>query len=158
MIKQILIGLGALAVLALGGYGIFIYVQSHPTQAAIAKTQSLNDTDAKLGSDQLGAHLYLTACASCHYVATSGYNDDRADLAGNDAVTGDDPAKLINIILKGKGSEMPAFGRGLSDATIAKIAAYLRATRTQSQPWTDLENKVAVVRAKGNTKSGATQP
>jgi mono/diheme cytochrome c family protein len=158
MLKQILIGAGGLVVLALGGYATFIYLQSHPTQAAIAQTQSLNVLDTKLGSNHLDARLYLTACASCHYVAVGGYSEDRPDLWNNDTLSNDDPTKLINIIFNGKGSQMPAFGLGLKDGEIAMIAAYLRASRTKNAPWTDLESKVAAVRAKANSKSGASKP
>ena len=44
------------------------------------------------------------------------------------------------------GVVMPAFS-GLSDADLAGIAGYLRATRTSKAPWPDLERTVATVRA-----------
>jgi mono/diheme cytochrome c family protein len=44
---------------------------------------------------------------------------------------------------------MPAFGYGFTDADVARIAAYLRATRTGKPAWADLETKVAAIRAQG---------
>jgi len=41
---------------------------------------------------------------------------------------------------------MPAYASSLTDADIARLAAYLRRTRTKLPPWTDLENKVAAIR------------
>jgi len=41
---------------------------------------------------------------------------------------------------------MPAFGGALSDADIARIAAYLRRTRTSLPPWPDLAAKIAEIR------------
>jgi len=44
---------------------------------------------------------------------------------------------------------MPAFGGALSDADVARIAAYLRRTRTNLPPWPDLATKIAAVRQQG---------
>jgi mono/diheme cytochrome c family protein len=41
---------------------------------------------------------------------------------------------------------MPGFAQGFTDADIARIAAYLRRTRTNLPPWSDLDEKVAAVR------------
>jgi mono/diheme cytochrome c family protein len=41
---------------------------------------------------------------------------------------------------------MPSFERALSDADIARIATYLRRTRTNLPPWPGLEAKVAAMR------------
>jgi cytochrome c553 len=45
------------------------------------------------------------------------------------------------------GVAMPSFYNALSDADMARIAAYLRRTRTTLPPWTDLEKKAAAVRS-----------
>jgi cytochrome c553 len=42
---------------------------------------------------------------------------------------------------------MPSYAAALSDADIARLAAYLRRTRTDKPPWTDIEKKVAAARA-----------
>ncbi len=44
------------------------------------------------------------------------------------------------------GVAMPSFYNALSDADMARIAAYLRRTRTTLPAWTDLEKKAADVR------------
>jgi mono/diheme cytochrome c family protein len=44
---------------------------------------------------------------------------------------------------------MPAFGTGFSDADVARLAAYLRRTRTDRPPWPNLQETVAALRAQG---------
>ncbi|ACB96926.1 c-type cytochrome [Beijerinckia indica] len=109
-------------------------------------------------SDDSAAKLYTAACASCHYNGGE-INPLRPDLALNSAVNLDDPTNLIRIILFGvdvkEGASdlvMPAFASGFSDADVAHIAAYLRATRTSHAPWPELEQKVASIRAQGKTQ------
>ena len=101
--------------------------------------------------------LYTAACASCHYNGRSGPNPLRPDLGLVSAVSLPDPTNLIQVILYGvtaqdgsPGVVMPGFAHGFSDADVARIAAYLRATRTARGPWPDLEKKVAAIRAQGN--------
>jgi len=43
------------------------------------------------------------------------------------------------------GLVMPVYA-SLTDSEIARLAAYLRRTRTKRPPWSDLEKKVASVR------------
>jgi mono/diheme cytochrome c family protein len=102
------------------------------------------------------ARLYTAACASCHYNAGGKVNPLRPDLALNSAVNLPDPTNLVRVILYGiaakegaPGIVMPAFGHGFSDADIARIATYLRATHTTHTPWPDLEKQVASIRAQG---------
>src|SRR6516225_9202960 len=99
------------------------------------------------------ARLYTAACASCHYNAAGAPLAARPDLALNSAVHLSDPSNLIQVIVRGMGAEegmpgavMPAFGRALTDADIARIAAYLRRTRTNLPPWPDLVMKVVTIR------------
>jgi mono/diheme cytochrome c family protein len=96
--------------------------------------------------------LYIAACASCHYNGADKINPLRPELTLNTAVHLDDPTNLIQVILNGidakdgaAGVVMPAF-RHFSDADIARIAAYLRATRTSKASWPDLEKKIATIR------------
>ncbi|GEO86633.1 MULTISPECIES: c-type cytochrome [Alphaproteobacteria] len=106
----------------------------------------------------LGERLYATACASCHYNATS-VVAGRPDLAINSATRLDQPTNLIHVILDGvnaasgtKGVVMPAFRTALSDEEVAAIAGYLRDKRTDLAPWSDLVGKVAEIRAEAATK------
>lgn len=101
------------------------------------------------------ARLYTAACASCHYNGAGQPNPLRPDLALNSAVNLDDPTNLIRVVLYGvsardgaPGVVMPSFNR-FSDADVAKLASYLRATRTDKPAWRDLEKKVAAIRAQG---------
>lgn len=105
----------------------------------------------------LGERLYATACASCHYNATS-VIEGRPDLAINSATRLGDPTNLIHVILDGvnavngtRGVVMPAFRNALSDEEIAAIAGYLRDKRTDLAPWPDLARKVADIRAEAVT-------
>ncbi|HVI08765.1 MAG TPA: cytochrome c, partial [Candidatus Binatia bacterium] len=47
------------------------------------------------------------------------------------------------------GLAMPAYGSSLTDAEIARLAVYLRRTRTTLPPWNDVEKRVAEIRRKG---------
>ncbi|WP_420138410.1 c-type cytochrome [Sphingomonas sp.] len=122
---------------------------------ALARAQAADRTGTGLQYAP-AARLYTAACASCHYNGAGEPNPLRPDLALNSAVNLDDPTNLIRVILYGisardgaPGVVMPAFGRGFSDTDVARIAAYLRATRTTKAAWPDLEKKVAAIRAAG---------
>jgi mono/diheme cytochrome c family protein len=111
---------------------------------------------ASLGTGQdfdADARLYAVACASCHYNSGQAPLAVRPDLALNSAVNLSDPTNLIQVMLQGisasegiPGVVMPGFARALSDPDIARIAAYLRRTRTNLPPWPDLDKKIAAIR------------
>src|SRR5262249_41520988 len=112
--------------------------------------------------DDPDGRLYTAACASCHYNAGSTPLVARPDLALNSAVRLSDPSNLIQVILRGISAEegmpgvvMPAFGGALSDAGIARIAAYLRRTRTDLAPWRDLVAKLAAMPQQDDAANGA---
>jgi mono/diheme cytochrome c family protein len=117
---------------------------------AIARAMSYASLAA--GKDDADARLYTAACASCHY--NSGQPlVMRPDLSLNSALNLPDPTNLIQVILNGinakdgiPGVVMPSFAQALSDTDIARIAAYLRRTRTNLLPWSDLESKIAALR------------
>jgi mono/diheme cytochrome c family protein len=102
------------------------------------------------------ARFYVATCASCHYNGAGAINPARPDLALNSAVHLSSPDNLIRVILFGidtpegvSGLVMPAFGMGFSDAEIARLAAYLRRTRTDQPPWPKVQETVAALRAQG---------
>jgi mono/diheme cytochrome c family protein len=111
---------------------------------------------ARLGTGQefdADARLYTAACASCHYNSGRAPLAARPDLALNSALNLPDPANLIQVILRGVSAEegmpgvvMPAFEHALSDSDIARIATYLRRTRTNLPPWPNIGEKVAAIR------------
>jgi cytochrome c553 len=99
------------------------------------------------------ARLYAAACMSCHYNAGPNPLPARPELALNSALTLPEPTNFIQTVLKGIGSTegapglvMPAYASSLSNGDVARLAAYLRRTRTKLPPWTDLEKKVAAIR------------
>jgi mono/diheme cytochrome c family protein len=99
------------------------------------------------------AQLYVGACAACHYNAGPGPLAARPELSLNSALTLDKPNNFIQVVLNGIGDTqgaaglvMPAYASSLTDNEIARIAAYLRRTRTKRPPWRDLEKQVASIR------------
>ena len=79
----------------------------------------------------------------------------RPDLALNSALNLPDPSNFIQVVLRGIDAEdgipgvvMPSFGHALSDDDIARIAAYLRRTRTTLLALADLDKQIAALRAK----------
>ncbi len=90
---------------------------------------------------------------SCHYNGGPVPLPARPELALNSALTLPEPTNFIQTVLKGisntegaPGLVMPAYASALSDADIARLAGYLRRTRTNLPPWIDVENKVAAMR------------
>ena len=121
------------------------------TDQAVARAISY----APLGTRQevdADARLYMAACASCHYNASTPLAL-RPDLALNTAVNLPDPSNLIQVMLHGitakegmPGVVMPSFASAFSDRDIARIANYLRRTRTNLPPWPDLDKKISELR------------
>jgi mono/diheme cytochrome c family protein len=115
---------------------------------------------ARLGTGQefdADARLYTAACASCHYNSGRAPLAARPDLALNSALNLPDPANLIQVLLRGVSAEegmpgvvMPSFEHALSDSNIARIATYLRRTRTNLPPWSNVEAQVAAMRRQIN--------
>ena len=125
--------------------------------AALSQALATDHADASKRYDP-AARLYTAACASCHYNGADGVNPLRPELALNSALALDDPTNLIQVVLHGidaadgaPGVVMPAFNH-FSDADVAQIASYLRATRTSEPPGPDLEKKVAAIRGQAQAK------
>jgi mono/diheme cytochrome c family protein len=120
----------------------------------LAKAMSVSGLDTREENDP-GASLYIAACASCHYNSGPAPLIARPELALNSALTAAEPTNLVQVVLHGIGLKdgapglfMPPFAH-LSDAHIASLGAYLRRTRTDQPPWTDLEGKVTAIRKPG---------
>lgn len=121
-------------------------------QAAVSEALATSP----LGSGQEydpDANLYAAACISCHYNAGPAPLPARPELALNSALTLSEPTNLIQVVLKGvsntegaPGMVMPAYASSFTDTEIARLAAYLRRTRTKCPPWTDMEKKISAIR------------
>lgn len=116
--------------------------------AAIARAQSVVRQDAGRG-----AALFSAACEGCHYNDPSQPNALRPDLALNSSVTAPDPVNLIRVTLHGVSQDegmpgviMPGFADALSDADIATLASFLRASHSAEAPWENLTERVAALR------------
>jgi mono/diheme cytochrome c family protein len=101
-----------------------------------------------------GANLYLVACASCHSNSDGIPVAVRPELGLNSAVWAADPSNLLQVILHGVGRSegmqnisMPGFAQTMTDEDVARIAAYLRSSRTTEAPWPDLVSRVATLRS-----------
>ena len=99
------------------------------------------------------ARLYGAACIACHYNAGPAPLAARPELALNSALTLPEPSNFIHVVLDGidvrqggPGLVMPGYAAALTDTDIARLAAYLRRTRTDRPPWSNVEQKVAAVR------------
>ncbi len=85
-----------------------------------------------------GAKLYEQHCAECHGINGEGISPAYPRLAGNRAATADTPVNLVQMILNGgyppsthgnpRPYGMPPFGPSLSDAEVAAVASYVRAS------------------------------
>jgi len=112
--------------------------------------------NSALGSGQEydpDAALYAAACIACHYNSGTAPLSARPELALNSALSLPEPTNFVKVVLNGVSSTegapglvMPGYGSSLTDGDIARLAAYLRRTRTKSPPWSDLEKKVSAIR------------
>lgn len=124
------------------------------SNAQAATRQALQNSS--LGSGQEydpDANLYASACLSCHYNTGAVPLPARPELALNSALSLPEPTNFIQAVLGGVGSTggapglvMPAYASSFNNAEVARLAAYLRRTRTTLPPWTDVEYKVSVAR------------
>jgi mono/diheme cytochrome c family protein len=92
-----------------------------------------------------GEDIFNTVCIACHQPDGKGIEGIYLPLAGNPAVTLDDPTYLITTILNGRGG-MPKFDTTYSDEDIAAIASYVRQAWDNDAPPVS-PDEVAAVRA-----------
>jgi len=127
---------------------------SRESNVEAATKEALHNSSLGSGQDyDPNADLYASACLSCHYNSGTVPLAARPELALNSALSLPEPTNFIQAVLRGIGSTdgapglvMPAYASSLSDAELARLAAYLRRTRTTQPPWTDLERKVSAAR------------
>lgn len=99
---------------------------------------------------QLGSRVYADACARCHASGRTTSSGGALQLPAAVALYDPDPRSLIHIVRDGiapgpaePGRWMPGFAGVLTNEQIAALAAYLRQSAAQQQPWPDLEKQVA---------------
>ncbi|HWS61908.1 MAG TPA: cytochrome c [Steroidobacteraceae bacterium] len=135
--------------------------RANDIEAATRQALATSDLGSAQGNDP-DADLYASACMSCHYNRAPSPLAARPELALNSSLTLSEPTNFIQVVLDGvsntetdnntegaAGLVMPAYESSLTDAEIARLAAYLRRTRTKLPPWNDLEKKVAAIRRAG---------
>jgi len=135
--------------------------RANDIEAATQRALATSYLGSAQGNDP-DADLYASACMSCHYNRAPAPLAARPELALNSSLALDEPTNFIQVVLDGvsntetdnntegaAGLVMPAFDSSLTDAEIARLAAYLRRTRTNLPPWNDLEKKVAAIRREG---------
>jgi len=118
-----------------------------------AVARAMSHASPGAGEDDADARLTTAACQSCHYNSGKAPLAVRPDLALNSALHLPEPDNFIQVVLHGidakdgiPGVVMPSFGPALDDADIARIAAYLRRSRTNLPPWPNLQSKIAAAR------------
>jgi mono/diheme cytochrome c family protein len=99
-----------------------------------------------------GAALYAGACAVCHDAARTG-GMDAIDLTLATGVQLASPRNFLNVVLHGIRSPqhpsavlMPGFAGAFTDAQLAELAAYVRATYSIRPPWPDIAATVRDIR------------
>jgi mono/diheme cytochrome c family protein len=136
------------------------HANAHAAGIEANRREALATSD--LGSTQEhdpDAGLYVSACISCHYNAGPIPIFARPELSLNSALTLPEPTNFIQAVLRGVGAKegapglvMPEYASSLSNTEVARLAAYLRRTRTKYPPWNDLETKVSKIRRESATK------
>ncbi|MBI5132438.1 MAG: molybdopterin-dependent oxidoreductase [Rhodopseudomonas palustris] len=109
--------------------------------------------------DSLGGKLYEGACASCHSDSGPTLFGVRPVLALNTNVHAADPDNLIRVILDGIPNpaaadlgDMPGFRNSFSDAQVAALVNYMRASFAPQAPaWRGVEQAVTRLRAHQGT-------
>jgi mono/diheme cytochrome c family protein len=105
---------------------------------------------------QTGAALYAGSCALCHgnpARAAGASSSEALHLSLSSSVSLPSAANLIRIVLQGmapadgeRGPFMPGFSGAYTDAQVAALVMYLRATYTDRPAWKDVEREVRKVR------------
>lgn len=95
--------------------------EASPQADEATQTEGPADDEELIGQ---GEEIFVANCAACHQANGQGTAEYPA-LDGNEFVTAEDPAPVIETVLHGRG-EMPAFQDVLSDQQIAAAVSYIR--------------------------------
>jgi mono/diheme cytochrome c family protein len=112
--------------------------------------------EARSTSLQAGAPLYAGSCAICHGSAERNPGSPSAaalHLSLSSSLSLPSASNLIRIVLQGmappdgeRGPFMPGFSGAFTDAQVAALVTYLRASYTDRPAWNDVEREVRKVR------------
>lgn len=115
--------------------------------------------------DALGAHTYVTRCASCHGLDGKGQSEWMPPLAGATSALAKESASAINITLNGSqrvvaagvpdAYRMPAFREQLTDQQIAEVLTFVRSTWGNQSGAVDTQ---AVGKLREHTDPASTSP
>jgi mono/diheme cytochrome c family protein len=104
-------------------------------------------------SNAPGLALFAGACGGCHAADAPMTQGGAPELSLSTAVHAPSPQGVIQVILQGipwregkSAPYMPSFASALTDAQVAELAGYLRATYSDKPAWSDLPAEVARVR------------
>ncbi len=110
---------------------------------------------AEMPSNETGAYIYSTTCASCHD-GTRPLPFGGVKLGLSTAVTGESATNLINVVLEGlhppegaAGAIMPGYSSALTDGQLESLVAYIRSNFSSKPPWTGIETSVREARSRG---------
>jgi nicotinate dehydrogenase subunit B len=131
---------------------------SAETETKLAAEIAARTPDAMLASAGPGARIYQGACAVCHEPGAPPQFGVQPNLALNTNLWSARPDNLIRTILAGIQmpardhlGAMPAFAETLNDRQIADLVGFLRRHYAPDrEPWADLEQTVAHLRASGS--------
>jgi mono/diheme cytochrome c family protein len=129
---------------------------------ARARDRASPASAAAEGEAQIGNVIYGSTCAVCHGSPerpAGSASSDALHLALSSSIALPSPNNLIRIILQGMappdgeaGPMMPGFAGALTDAQVASLVTYLRATYTDRPEWPNVEREVR--KARGNIAQG----
>lgn len=149
---------------------IAVYLKGLPARSGVASASYAYDATTantlwKGNDGQRGASVYIDNCSACHRTDGKGYQDVFPALAGNTVVLSADPQNVIAVILSGhkvpatatrpSTFTMPAFGWRLSDAQVADVASFVRASWGNRAPAVDAP-QVKKLREAGGEQVAAT--
>lgn len=119
---------------------------------ASARQRELAAASRATGGRDDGATVFAGACASCHGAAPASVAQPVA-LGLTTSLNAPDPGNALHIVLEGlwpeagaQGPIMPGFAGELTDAQVAALVDYLRASLTDKPPWRDLATRVSEIR------------
>jgi mono/diheme cytochrome c family protein len=108
---------------------------------------------AARSTDPTAQTIFAGACAGCHGADAPMTRSGAPSLELSSTVNAPTPRGVIQMILHGipwrdgqRAPYMPSFAAVLTDAQVAQLAAYLRATYSDKPAWNDVQSEVAKAR------------